>query len=283
MPIIAHAWPIPGSPAARRGAGRSASGCTWRSPSRAVALITAGLAYLLVIATPASETPSEQAAGARGRPDASASPTSSATDRRERRARPRSGNHRPGLLRAWVFDRRRPAAHARSIAAGSSCSRSRADAARGPAGADREPRTSTSLPGGVTVRRGADLRATARSTARSSAAPSRPPSSSRRSRQLRGDRLTALAVAVAHRDPDRRSWSPSAITSRVKRLAQQRGADGRGRARRAAARAPAAATRSATSAAALDTMRGALRQTFSALATERDRLSAIFDGARPTP
>ena len=31
----------------------------------------------------------------------------------------------------------------------------------------------------------------------------------------------------------------------------------------------------------LDTMREALRESFDALATERDRLSAIFDGPRP--
>jgi signal transduction histidine kinase len=92
---------------------------------------------------------------------------------------------------------------------------------------------------------------------------------------LRGDRLTALAVAVAVAVLVS-FLIASAITSRVKRLAESaarisegeldeplEGAGGRdeitdlGR--------------------ALETMRGALRQTFSALREERDRLSAIFE------
>ena len=92
---------------------------------------------------------------------------------------------------------------------------------------------------------------------------------------LRGDRLTALAVAVVVA-VFVSFLIASAITSRVKRLAESaarisegeldeplEGAGGRdeitdlGR--------------------ALETMRGALRQTFSALREERDRLSAIFE------
>jgi two-component system sensor histidine kinase VicK len=92
---------------------------------------------------------------------------------------------------------------------------------------------------------------------------------------LRGDRLTALAVAVLVAILVS-FLIASAITSRVKRLAESaarisegeldeplEGAGGRdeitdlGR--------------------ALETMRGALRQTFSALREERDRLSAIFE------
>ncbi len=92
---------------------------------------------------------------------------------------------------------------------------------------------------------------------------------------LRGDRLTALAVAVIVA-VFVSFLIASAITSRVKRLAESaarisegeldeplEGAGGRdeitdlGR--------------------ALETMRGALRQTFSALREERDRLSAIFE------
>ena len=92
---------------------------------------------------------------------------------------------------------------------------------------------------------------------------------------LRGDRLTALAAAVAVAVLVS-FLIASAITSRVKRLAESaarisegeldeplEGAGGRdeitdlGR--------------------ALETMRGALRQTFSALREERDRLSAIFE------
>ena len=92
---------------------------------------------------------------------------------------------------------------------------------------------------------------------------------------LRGDRLTALAVAVVVAVLVS-FLIASAITSRVKRLAESaarisegeldeplEGAGGRdeitdlGR--------------------ALETMRGALRQTFSALREERDRLSAIFE------
>ena len=93
--------------------------------------------------------------------------------------------------------------------------------------------------------------------------------------ELRGDRLTALGVAVAVAVLVS-FLIASAITSRVKRLAESaarisegeldeplEGAGGRdeitdlGR--------------------ALETMRGALRQTFSALREERDRLSAIFE------
>ncbi|MET0926163.1 MAG: HAMP domain-containing protein, partial [Solirubrobacterales bacterium] len=92
---------------------------------------------------------------------------------------------------------------------------------------------------------------------------------------LRGDRLAALAAAVAVAVLVS-FLIASAITSRVKRLAESaarisegeldeplEGAGGRdeitdlGR--------------------ALETMRGALRQTFSALREERDRLSAIFE------
>jgi signal transduction histidine kinase/HAMP domain-containing protein len=92
---------------------------------------------------------------------------------------------------------------------------------------------------------------------------------------LRGDRLTALAAAVAVAVLVS-FLIASAITSRVKRLAESaarisegeldeplEGAGGRdeitdlGR--------------------ALETMRGALRRTFSALREERDRLSAIFE------
>ena len=93
--------------------------------------------------------------------------------------------------------------------------------------------------------------------------------------ELRGDRLAAMAVAVAVAVLVS-FLIASAITSRVKRLADSaarisegeldeplEGAGGRdeitdlGR--------------------ALETMRGALRQTFSALREERDRLSAIFE------
>ncbi len=93
--------------------------------------------------------------------------------------------------------------------------------------------------------------------------------------ELRGDRLTALGVAVAVAVLVS-FLIASAITSRIKRLAESaarisegeldeplEGAGGRdeitdlGR--------------------ALETMRGALRQTFSALREERDRLSAIFE------
>jgi signal transduction histidine kinase/HAMP domain-containing protein len=94
--------------------------------------------------------------------------------------------------------------------------------------------------------------------------------------QLRGDRLTALAVAVAVAILVS-FLIASAITSRVKRLA-----DSAARISEGDLDDPLEGTGGRDEITdlgrALETMRGALRQTFSALREERDRLSAILEG-----
>src|SRR5262245_2649197 len=104
-----------------------------------------------------------------------------------------------------------------------------------------------------------------------------PPALTRAFDQLRGDRLRALLIAIAIGILVGCAVS-SLIAIRVKRLA---GAAEQMAAGRFDAPLPAGAgdeigdlTRS------LDTMREELRHTFSMLATERDRLSAIFDGLK---
>ena len=87
-----------------------------------------------------------------------------------------------------------------------------------------------------------------------------------------------------HRAARRRSWLPSRSRSssrarsprgsRSSRIQRRRSARASSTAR---SRAPEGATRSRIWARALETMRAALRQTFEALRSERDRLSAIFD------
>ncbi|HEX6586177.1 MAG TPA: ATP-binding protein [Solirubrobacterales bacterium] len=102
-----------------------------------------------------------------------------------------------------------------------------------------------------------------------------PPALTRAFDQLQGDRLRALLIAIAIGILVGFIVS-SLIAIRVKRLARAAEQMAAGR---FDARLPAGGsdeigdlTRS------LDTMREELRQTFSMLATERDRLSAIFDG-----
>jgi signal transduction histidine kinase len=93
--------------------------------------------------------------------------------------------------------------------------------------------------------------------------------------QLRGDRLTALGVAVAVAILVS-FLVASAITSRVKRLA-----DSAARISEGDLDDPLEGTGGRDEITdlgrALETMRGALRQTFSALREERDRLSAILE------
>jgi signal transduction histidine kinase/HAMP domain-containing protein len=93
--------------------------------------------------------------------------------------------------------------------------------------------------------------------------------------QLQGDRLTALGVAVAVAILVS-FLVASAITSRVKRLA-----DSAARISEGDLDDPLEGTGGRDEIAdlgrALETMRGALRQTFSALREERDRLSAILE------
>ena len=93
--------------------------------------------------------------------------------------------------------------------------------------------------------------------------------------ELRGDRLTALGVAVAVAVLVS-FLIASAITSRVKRLAESAARISEGELDE-----PLEGTGGRDEITdlgrALETMRGALRQTFSALREERDRLSAIFE------
>ena len=104
-----------------------------------------------------------------------------------------------------------------------------------------------------------------------------PPALTRAFDELEGDRLNALAISIAIGVLVGFVVS-SLISIRVKRLARSAEQMAAGR---FDAPLPAGGgdeigdlTRS------LDTMRRALRETFSMLATERDRLSAIFDGLR---
>ena len=93
--------------------------------------------------------------------------------------------------------------------------------------------------------------------------------------ELRGSRLTALGVAVAVAVLVS-FLIASAITSRVKRLAESAARISEGELDE-----PLEGTGGRDEITelgrALETMRGALRQTFSALREERDRLSAIFE------
>jgi signal transduction histidine kinase len=93
--------------------------------------------------------------------------------------------------------------------------------------------------------------------------------------ELRGDRLTALGVAVAVAVLVS-FLIASAITTRVKRLAESAARISEGELDE-----PLDGTGGRDEITdlgrALETMRGALRQTFSALREERDRLSAIFE------
>ena len=93
--------------------------------------------------------------------------------------------------------------------------------------------------------------------------------------ELRSDRLTALAGAVAVAVLVS-FLIASAITSRVKRLAESAARISEGDLDEPL-EAPAGRDEITDLGRALETMRGALRQTFSALREERDRLSAIFE------
>jgi len=235
----------------------------------AVALITAGLAYLLVSDTGQKAADEDLTQLAVGRTVGLADEIGNRPPRAA--AATLAGITEQGYS-AWVFDTDGALATANS---------SRGvellevpGARRGVSGALIGNRYVDELPGGVTVvavpifRDGAIDGAILGRSVRS-------PEIQQAIDALRGDRLTALAVAVAVAVLVS-FLIASAITSRVKRLAESaarisegeldeplEGAGGRdeitdlGR--------------------ALETMRGALRQTFSALREERDRLSAIFE------
>src|SRR5262245_777055 len=102
-----------------------------------------------------------------------------------------------------------------------------------------------------------------------------PPALTRAFDQLRGDRLRALLIAIAIGILVGFAVS-SLIAIRVKRLAGA--AEQMAAGRFDAPLPPGAGDEIGDLTRSLDTMREELRHTFSMLATERDRLSAIFDG-----
>jgi two-component system phosphate regulon sensor histidine kinase PhoR len=235
----------------------------------AVALITAGFSYLLISGS-SNEAASERAADI--------------TVGRTVRLADRIGTHPRRLVAtelesisdqgyaAWVFDDRGRAVTprvSRGVPLGSVPGRRVAVGV-----ALRGSRAVNSLPGSVTLASAPVFR-DGRLSGALLAHAERPQEITQALEALRGDRLTAVAVAL-----------PiailigfliaTAITSRVKRLADSaaritegkldeplEGAGGRDE-----------ITELGT---ALETMRVALRETFGALSSERDRLSAIFD------
>jgi len=102
-----------------------------------------------------------------------------------------------------------------------------------------------------------------------------PPALTRAFEDLRGDRLRALAIAIAIGLLVGFVVS-TLITIRIKRLA--RGAEQMAAGRFDAALPAGGSDEIGDLTRSLDTMREALRDSFDLLATERDRLSAIFDG-----
>ena len=104
-----------------------------------------------------------------------------------------------------------------------------------------------------------------------------PPALTRAFDDLQGDRLRALAIAIAIGVLVGFVVS-SLIAIRVKRLA--RGAEQMAAGRFDAPLPAGGGDEIGDLTRSLDTMREALRDSFDMLATERDRLSAIFDGLR---
>jgi signal transduction histidine kinase len=234
-----------------------------------VALITAGLAYLLV-----SQTGTEEADD---RLDEIASG-------RTARLAGEVGNNRPGNARAaldvateegyaaWVFD-----LDGRVITPRVSESVHLADVEQARR-AIREALAGNQfvqeLPGGNTVVAAPVFRETVIDGAVLARA-ARPPELQEAIEAVRGDRVTALlvaltvAVAISF-------LIASAITSRIKRLAESAAKITQGQ-----LDIPLEGTGGRDEITelgrALETMRAALRQTFDALRSERDRLSAIFD------
>ena len=102
-----------------------------------------------------------------------------------------------------------------------------------------------------------------------------PPALTRAFDELRGDRLRALLIAIAIGVLVGFLVS-SLIAIRVRRLA--RAAEQMAAGRFDAPLPPGGGDEIGDLTRSLDTMREELRKTFSMLATERDRLSAIFDG-----
>ena len=234
-----------------------------------VALITAGLAYLLV-----SETGEEAADERLG--DIASGRTSELVDqladKSERRAQDTLDAATQEGFSAWVFD------DSGELVTG--------EASQGVALAEVEQRRRAvrealqldryveELPGGNTVVAEAIFREDAIDGVVLTRA-ARPPELQEAINAVRGDRITALgaavlvAVAISF-------LIASAITTRIKRLAESAAKISQGQLDQ-----PLEGTGGRDEITelgqSLETMRAALRQTFEALRSERDRLSAIFD------
>ncbi len=235
-----------------------------------VALITAGLAYLLV----SSETGQEEADQqldeiAQGRTFRLADEVG---DRPEDRSQAAIDVATEEGFSAWAFD-----SDAKLLTTDVSQSVNVGEVERGRAGVRTALDGNSfvqALPGGNTVVASPIFRDGAIDGALLARA-DRPPELQEAIDAVRGDRLTALlvaltvAVAISF-------LIASAITSRVKRLA-----DSAARISAGELDEPLEGTGGRDEITdlgqALETMRAALRQTFEALRSERDRLSAIFD------
>jgi signal transduction histidine kinase len=235
----------------------------------AVALIAAGFSYILITGS------SDQAASERA---------ADITIGRAVRLADRVGAHSPAAapaqlesvtdpgFSAWVYDANRhlisPAA-SRGVAVGDVPGK-----AEDVTMALHGSRSVNQLPGGVTVVSAPIFRAGRLSGALIVRA-ERPEAISRAIHALSGHRLTAAGVALAVAIVTGFLLA-TAITSRLKRLASSAARITEGRLDE-----PLEGTGGrdeiADLGAALETMRIALRETFGALSSERDRLSAIFD------
>jgi two-component system, OmpR family, phosphate regulon sensor histidine kinase PhoR len=234
-----------------------------------VALITAGLAYLLV-----SETGEEAADERLG--DIASGRTSELVDqladRRERKAQDTLEAATQEGFSAWVFD--------------DSGELVTEEASQGVALAEVDQRRRAvrqalqldryveELPGGNTVVAEAIFRDNAIDGVVLTRA-ARPPELQEAINAVRGDRITALGVAVLVAVAIS-FLIASAITTRIKRLAESAAKISQGQLDE-----PLEGTGGRDEITelgqSLETMRAALRQTFEALRSERDRLSAIFD------
>jgi signal transduction histidine kinase len=235
----------------------------------AVALIAAGLSYLLITGS-SDEAASERAA------DITVGRTVRLADRigihpRGEVAVQLSSVSDPGFS-AWAFDRRGhllTSAVSRGVPLHMVPGRRQAIAA-----AARGVRKVNELPGSVTVVSVPVFRG-GRPAGALLVRALRPQSIGRALDAVRGDRLTAAAIAVAVAVVIG-FLIAAAITTRVKRLADSAGRITEGRLDE-----PLQGTGGRDEitelGAALETMRIALRETFGALSSERDRLSAIFD------
>ena len=228
-----------------------------------VALITAGLAYLLVSETGQEAADDQLVNIARGSTAALATEVGSRPERAGQTVLELNPND---AISAWLFNvegRLETERSSKGVPLSEVDGRDRAvrQALAGTAYTD-------SLPGGVTVIAQPILRDGAFDGALLVRA-ARPPELQDAIDAVRGDRITALGVAISF-------LIASAITTRIKRLAESAAKISQGQLDQ-----PLEGTGGRDEITelgqSLETMRAALRQTFEALRSERDRLSAIFD------